>query len=58
MPGNGDHAVTAFLHKSLLLFKLVFDKAAFLVKKESEFQNLCNLLEAILAYHRANGGKD
>ena len=40
------------------MFKLVFDKAAFLVKKESEFQNLCNLLEAILAYHRANGGKD
>ncbi len=45
-------------NKGLQMFKLVFDKAAFLVKKESEFQNLCNLLEAILAYHRANGGKD
>lgn len=40
------------------LFKLIFDKAALEVKTEKDFNNFCNMLEAILAYHRANGGKD
>lgn len=42
----------------LQLFKLIFDKAAMEVKTEKDFNNFCNMLEAILAYHRANGGKD
>lgn len=45
-------------NKGLQLFKLVFDAAAKSVTNEKEFQNFCNYIEAILAYHRANGGKD
>lgn len=45
-------------NRGLQLFKLIFDKGAMAVKTEKEFNNFCNLLEAILAYHRANGGKD
>ena len=45
-------------NKGLQLFKLVFDAAAKSVTKKEEFQNFCNFIEAILAYHRANGGND
>lgn len=45
-------------NRGLQLFKLIFDKAAVAVKTEKDFNHFCNLLEAILAYHRANGGKD
>lgn len=40
------------------LFKKVFDKAAVEVKSEKEYQNFVNLMEAILAYHKAFGGND
>ncbi len=42
----------------LKLFKKVFDYFSINVTDQRTFQNFCNLLEAILAYHRANGGKD
>ena len=45
-------------NRGLQLFKLIFDKAAVAVRTEKDFNHFCNLLEAILAYHRANGGKD
>lgn len=40
------------------LFKKVFDAAAVEVKSESDYQNFVNLMEAILAYHKAFGGND
>lgn len=42
----------------LKLFKLVFDKASGFVDNEKSYENFCNLMEAILAYHKAYGGKD
>lgn len=45
-------------NEGLLLFKLMFDKCFHLVKEETTFKNYCNFLEAILAYHKANGGRD
>ena len=39
------------------VFKGVFDQASSLVENEKTFQNFCNLMEALLAYHRAFGGK-
>lgn len=45
-------------NKGLKLFKLVFDKVYPLVSDPKTYQNFCNLIEAILAYHKANGGKD
>lgn len=53
-------AYAAGRHKKLgiLAFKAYFDKAFFYVEEERDFQNFCNLLEAILAYHKAYGGKD
>lgn len=45
-------------NKGLKLFKLIFDKAYPLVHDQKTYQNFCNLIEAILAYHKANGGKD
>lgn len=41
----------------LYLFKMIFDETCKYVKSQQEFNNLSNLLEAVLAYHRANGGK-
>lgn len=38
-------------------FKEIFEKAAQEVKDETTFHNFCNFMEAILAYHKANGGK-
>ena len=45
-------------NRGLQLFKLIFDKAYPLVHDQKTYQNFCNLIEAILAYHKANGGKD
>lgn len=45
-------------NKGLQLFKLVFDKYSSAVSDQKTFHNFCNFLEAILAYHRAHGGKD
>lgn len=45
-------------NKGLRLFKLVFDKCSKDVSDQKTYHNFCNLLEAILAYHKANGGKD
>ena len=45
-------------NRGLQLFKLIFDKACPLVHDQKTYQNFCNLIEAILAYHKANGGKD
>lgn len=39
-------------------FRKVMDIAHLAVGTEKEFQNFVNLLEAILAYHRAAGGKE
>ncbi len=56
--------------KGLQLFKSIFDKSFDDVIKsisgessddvmnEMRYLNFCNLIEAILAYHKANGGKD
>lgn len=44
-------------NEGLKLFKLIFDKCFLDVNKET-YKNFCNLIEAILAYHKANGGKD
>ena len=41
----------------LNLFKEVFDEAVKYVKDDRTFHNFCNLMEAILAYHKAHGGK-
>lgn len=43
-------------NKGLEMFKLVFDKAFDSVSDGKTYQNFCNLIEAILAYHKANGG--
>ncbi len=45
-------------NKGLQLFKSVFDKASKDVIDQKTFDNFCNLFEAILAYHKAYGGKD
>ena len=44
-------------NKGLGLFKKVFDKVYNDVDDEKSYINFCNLMEAILAYHKANGGK-
>lgn len=45
-------------NKGLQLFKIVFDKTYPFVKDQTTYHNFCNLIEAILAYHKAYGGKD
>lgn len=42
----------------LRIFKVIFDEAAGLVTDEKTYNNFCNLMEAILAYHKFYGGKD
>ena len=42
----------------LLIFKKVFDVAHSKVEDKNQYGNFCNLMEAIIAYHKANGGKD
>lgn len=45
-------------NEGLKLFKKIFDTASELVTNQECYQNFCNLIEAILAYHKAYGGKD
>lgn len=45
-------------NEGLKLFKLIFDRAWLDVADKKTFHNFCNFIEAILAYHRAFGGKD
>lgn len=40
------------------LFKFFFDDAYKYVNDEKTFKNFCNLIEAVLAYHKAYGGKE
>lgn len=43
----------------ITLFKKIFDTAWELVDRdERKFLNFCNLIESIIAYHKAYGGKD
>ena len=45
--------------KGLTLFKKIFDKGwQYAGKSQATYNNFCALLEAILAYHKAYGGKD
>lgn len=44
-------------NKGLQLFKDIFDRLSPFVSDEKSYHNFCNLMEAILAYHKANGGK-
>jgi CRISPR-associated protein Csm2 len=45
-------------NEGLKLFKKVFDTASSSVSDQKSYQNFCNFIEAILAYHKAFGGKD
>ncbi len=45
-------------NRGLKMFKLLFDRSFDFVTDEKSYQNFCNLIEAVLAYHKANGGKD
>lgn len=42
----------------LKMFKILFDECYKYVKDDKTFINFCNLFEAVLAYHKAYGGKD
>jgi CRISPR-associated protein Csm2 len=42
----------------LQLFKEIFDLSCANVTDQKSYQNFCNFMEAILAYHKAHGGKD
>jgi len=44
-------------NEGLKLFKEIFDSAFQYVNDDNTYNNFCNLMEAILAYHRAFGGK-
>lgn len=39
------------------MFKVVFDAAFVHVSDDKTYKNFCNLIEAILAYHKAYGGE-
>lgn len=45
-------------NEGLKLFKLVFDHCFADVEDQKTYHNFCNFIEAILAYHKAYGGKD
>lgn len=45
-------------NKGLKLFKEIFDTCFPYVMDTKTYKNFCNLIEAVLAYHKANGGKD
>lgn len=47
-----------YSNKGLQKFKSIFDKAANEVNDQKSFNNFCDFFEAILAYHKAHGGKD
>lgn len=42
----------------LQMFKLVFDECFNNVETAQHYYNLCNVMEATIAYHKANGGRD
>lgn len=44
-------------NRGLKIFKDIFDDAVQYVTDDKSYDNFCNFMEAILAYHRANGGK-
>ena len=43
-------------NNGLKLFKIIFDRASKDVTDQRTYNNFCNLMEAVLAYHKANGG--
>lgn len=45
-------------NQGLKLFKMIFDQCAVYVTNQKSYLNFCNFIEAILAYHKAYGGKD
>lgn len=45
-------------NEGLKLFKSIFDVSSNCVKDQKTFNNFCNFIEAIIAYHKAYGGKD
>lgn len=45
-------------NKGLKKFKEIFDTCFPYVTDTKSYKNFCNLIEAVLAYHKANGGKD
>ncbi len=45
-------------NRGLQLFKLLFDECSKDVVDKKTFLNFCNVFEAVLAYHKAHGGKD
>lgn len=45
-------------NKGLALFKVIFDRASSEVKDAKTYNNFCNFMEAILAYHKYNVIKD
>lgn len=45
-------------NKGLELFKLIFDNSFSKVTNEQTYENFCNLMEAIIAYHKAYVKKD
>ena len=47
-----------FGNRGLKTFKDIFDEASEHVSDENTYNNFCNFMEAILAYHKFYGGKD
>lgn len=45
-------------NEGLKLFKKIFDQCYPSVTNQKSYQNFCGFIEAILAYHKAYGGKD
>ena len=45
-------------NEGLILFKKIFDHCFSFVTDSKTFINFCNLLEAVLAYHKSYGGRD
>lgn len=44
--------------EGIRVYQDIFLKAAKLVNNEKTYQNFCNLMEALVAYHKYYGGKD
>lgn len=45
-------------NEGLKLFKKIFDDASYHVNDQKSFDNFCDFFEAILAYHKAFGGRE
>ena len=45
-------------NEGLQLFKKIFDDASYHVNDQKSFNNFCDFFEAILAYHKAFGGRE